>query len=82
MSLESSQLTGRTAEARRSCNSCLQLAGLLDGDRLSGLAAGGADALDSLDDVKALDNLTEDNVLAVEPRGLDGADEELRAVAR
>jgi hypothetical protein len=72
----------RTARAPHSCNSCLQLAGLLDGDGLSGLAAGGADALDGLDDVKALDDLAEDNVLAIEPRGLDGADEELRAVAR
>ena len=40
----------------------------------------GADLLDSLDDVKTLDDLAEDNVLAVQPGGLDGADEELRAV--
>tara|TARA_R110002003_G_scaffold64_12_gene6066 strand:+ start:22907 stop:23209 length:303 start_codon:yes stop_codon:yes gene_type:complete len=57
------------------------LAGLLNGDRLGGLAGLGSDALDSLDDVEALDDLAEDDVLAVEPRGLDGADEELRAVA-
>merc|ERR1719335_309393 len=39
-----------------------------------------ADGLDGLDDVHALDDLAEDDVLAVEPRGLDGADEELAAV--
>jgi hypothetical protein len=57
------------------------LAGLLNGDRLGGLAGLGSDALDGLDDIEALDDLAEDDVLSVEPRGLDGADEELRAVA-
>ena len=33
-----------------------------------------------LDDVHALDDLSEDDVLAVEPGGLDGADKELAAV--
>ena len=33
-----------------------------------------------LDDVHALDDLSEDDVLAVEPSGLDGADKELAAV--
>ena len=59
----------------------LQLAGLLDGDGLGGLAGLGPDLLDSLDDVETLDNLAENDVLAIEPRGLDSADEELRAVA-
>jgi hypothetical protein len=59
----------------------LQLARLLDGDGLGGLSGLGADLLDGLDDVETLDNLAEDNVLAIEPRGLDGADEELGAVA-
>jgi hypothetical protein len=40
----------------------------------------GADLLDGLDDLKTLDNLAEDDVLAVQPGGLDGADEELGAV--
>jgi hypothetical protein len=59
----------------------LQLARLLDGDGLGGLSGLGADLLDGLDDVETLDNLAEDDVLAIEPRGLDGADEELGAVA-
>ena len=57
----------------------LQLARLLNRDRLGGLAGLGADTLDGLDNVKTLDDLAEDDVLAVEPRGLDGADEELGA---
>jgi hypothetical protein len=57
------------------------LAGLLDGDGLGGLAGLGSDLLNVLDNVKALDDLAEYNVLAVEPRGLDGANEELGAVA-
>jgi hypothetical protein len=56
------------------------LARLLNGDSLGGLARRGADLLDSLDDVETLDHLAEDDVLAIEPRGLDSADEELRAV--
>jgi hypothetical protein len=58
----------------------LQLARLLDGDGLGGLSGLGADLLDGLDDVETLDDLAEDDVLTVEPRGLDGADEELGAV--
>jgi len=57
------------------------LSGLLNGDGLGGLAGLGADLLNGLDDVETLDDLAEDDVLAVEPRGLDSADEELRAVA-
>lgn len=45
--------------------------------------AGGAASLDGLDDVDGLlvSNLAEDDVAAVEPRGDDGGDEELGAVA-
>ena len=44
---------------------------------------GGTKGLDLLDDVHGLliSNLTEDDVLAVEPRGDNGGDEELGAVA-
>jgi hypothetical protein len=46
------------------------------------LGAGGAvltaDGLDLLDDVHAFDDGTENNVLIVEPRSLDGAQEELK----
>jgi hypothetical protein len=45
----------------------LQLAGVGDGDGLLGGATGGADALDGLDNVETLDDLAEDNVLAVQP---------------
>ncbi len=47
-----------------------------------GGAAGGTVGLDLLDDVKALNNGAEDDVLAVQPRGLLSADEELGAVAK
>jgi hypothetical protein len=59
----------------------LQLAGLLNGDGLRGLAGLGSDTLDGLDNVETLLDLAEDDVLAVQPGGLDGADEELGAVA-
>jgi hypothetical protein len=57
-----------------------QLAGLGDGHLLGRGAGLGADGLDRLDDVHAVDNDAEHDVLAVEPRGLDGAEEELGAV--
>lgn len=46
-------------------------------------AAGRAASLNGLDDVDGLlvSDLAEDDVAAVEPRGDDGGDEELRAVA-
>jgi len=65
----------------------LLLAGLDDGGGFlvldgAGVAAAG---LDGLDDALRLDiivgNLAEDDVLAVQPGGNDGGDEELRAVA-
>ena len=56
------------------------LARVSDDDRLGGLAALGAEGLNGLDHLKALRDISEHNVLAVEPVGLDGAEEELRAV--
>lgn len=46
-------------------------------------AGGGAERLDLLDDVHGLgvSDLAEDDVLAIEPRGDNGSDEELGAVA-
>ena len=46
-------------------------------------AGAAANGLDLLDDLPRLlvGNLTEDNVLAIEPRGHNGGDEELGAVA-
>ena len=49
-------------------------------DSLRRLARLRADSLDGLDNVHTLDNLAKDNVLAVEPRRLGGAQEKLRAV--
>lgn len=47
------------------------------------LSAAGASSLKSLDDVEGLiiSNFAEDDVLAIEPAGDDGGDEELRSVA-
>lgn len=58
----------------------LELAAVGDGDLLGGGTRLGADLLHGLDDVEALDGLAEHGVLAIEPRGLGSADEELRAV--
>jgi hypothetical protein len=46
-------------------------------------AGGGAESLDLLDDLHGLviSDLAEDDVLAIEPRGDNGGDEELGAVA-
>ena len=51
-----------------------------DHDRLRGGAGLAADGLAGLHDFHALGDGAEHNVLAVEPVGLDGAEEELRAV--
>ena len=66
----------------------LQLAGADDGGRallVLGGAAAAADGLDGLDDLVRLDiavgDAAEDDVLAVKPRGDNGGDEELGAVA-
>ena len=63
----------------------LQLAGVNDGRSLvvldgTALRAGSLESLDDLHRV-GISNLTEDDVSRVEPRGNDGGDEELRAVA-
>ena len=49
-------------------------------DRLGGGAGLAADGLAGLHDLHALGDRAEDDVLAVKPVGLDGAQEELRAV--
>ena len=63
----------------------LQLTAVDDGglDGRADGAGGGAESLDLLHDLHGLGigNLTEDDVLAIEPRGDDGGDEELGAVA-
>jgi len=65
-------------------NSPLQLAALDDGGLLVvvDFAASGTGGLESLDDVQGgvVSDLAEDDVLAIEPGGDDGGDEELRAV--
>jgi hypothetical protein len=59
----------------------LELAALGDLDCLGRLVARGlGHILDLVDDLKALEHLAEDNVLAVEPGGDGGGDEELGAV--
>ena len=58
----------------------LELAAVSDDDAGLGAAALAALRLHLLDDVHALDDLAEDDVLVVEPRGHNGGDEELRAV--
>jgi hypothetical protein len=65
--------------------SSLQLTAVDDGGTLGVLdgTAAGASSLKSLNNFHGLlvGDLTEDNVASVEPRGDDGGDEELRAVA-
>ncbi len=48
---------------------CLQLARVSDDDLGTGLSTAGTVALHFLDDVQALHNLSEDNVLTVQPGG-------------
>ena len=72
--------------AFRSNHTLLLLAAGLDGgDTILELGgtAGGAAELERLNNTDRLNvsNLAEDDVAAVEPRGHDGGDEELRAVA-
>ena len=59
----------------------LALATVSDGDLLGSLAGLGTKALDLLDDIHPLHNLAEHHVLAIQPLGLSGADEELGAVS-
>ena len=51
-----------------------------DGNLFAGLARAGANLLEAFDDVLALNDLTENGVSAIEPRGLLEGDEELGAV--
>jgi hypothetical protein len=57
-----------------------ELAAVLDEDALGRAARAGADLLHLLDDGVSVDDLAENDVLAVEPGGTRGADEELGAV--
>lgn len=85
---------GYTTLKRRHCHrtqpkpfgsSSLLLTTVDDGglDGRTDSTGGGAEGLDLLDDLHRLGvgDLTEDNVLPVEPRGNDGGDEELGSVA-
>lgn len=58
----------------------LQLTGLGDQDAASGGTVWGTQRLDLLDHVEAVGDLTEHNVLAVQPWAWHGGDEELGAV--
>ena len=58
----------------------LALATVSNDDLLGGLAGLGAEALDLLDNVHALDDLAEHDVLAIKPLGLGSAEEELASV--
>jgi len=58
----------------------LQLTTVGNGNSLAGGTVSGSDLLDGLDNIETLLDLAEDDVLAVQPAGLDGADEELGAV--
>ena len=67
--------------ASRPCKHLSKLATVGDGDLSRGLTVGRTVGLDLLDDIQTLHDLTEDDVLAIQPSGLLGADEELGAVA-
>ena len=67
---------GGASRAGTTSVSSLELAAVGDDDRLGGRAGPRADGLDLLDDVHALGHGAEDDVLAVEPVGLDRAEEE------
>lgn len=66
----------------RSCPNLL-LTSVDDKDRRTDIARVGTKALNFLDNDKGVPvgNLTEDNMVAVQPGGIDSGDEELRAVA-
>ena len=59
----------------------LQLSRGGNGNGGLGLAGTGSLLFDGLDNVHTLDNLAEDDVLAIEPAGRDSGEEELGAVA-
>ncbi len=58
----------------------LQLAAISNDNLLRGLSALGTNSLNSLDDVHAFNDLSENNVLSVQPRARDSANEELRSI--
>ena len=58
----------------------LALAAVSDHNLLGGLAGLGTKALDLLDDIHPLHHLAEHHVLAIQPLGLGGAEEELGAI--
>ena len=58
----------------------LQLTTLGDLDRCRGLATLGSNFFDFVDDIKALDNLSKYNMLAIEPGSIDGADEDCSGI--
>ena len=58
----------------------LELSAVGDGDGGLGLSRVRSVGLDGLDEVHSLDDLSEDDVLTVQPGSLDGGDEELRSV--
>mmetsp|Transcript_98178 Transcript_98178/g.253894 ORF Transcript_98178/g.253894 Transcript_98178/m.253894 type:complete len:229 (+) Transcript_98178:190-876(+) len=66
--------------ARSKVCRALEHPAVVDGHLLGGLAGGRAHGLDSCHDVHAVHNLPEDHVPTIEPLGLHGTDEELRAV--
>jgi hypothetical protein len=89
MMSESSQSGVYEMEARCKCLELdvntfgwdLELSALGNLDSLGGAVAGlGLGSLNLLDNVVALEDLAEDDVASVEPRGDDGGDEKLRAV--
>ena len=57
----------------------LKLSGVGDGDSLGGGSTVGTDSLNSLHNILAFENLSENNVASIEPRRLDGGNEELRS---
>ena len=59
----------------------LALAAVSHHNLLAGLSRLRAKTLDLLDDIHPLHNLAEHHVLAIQPLGLSGADEELGAVS-
>ena len=65
---------------KRKKNRLLDLAAVGDDDTLLGGARRGAHPLHRHDDFHALDDVAENNVLAIEPRGGNSAEEELGAV--
>ena len=68
--------------ASRPCKHLSKLTAVVNDDLGLGGTGGGTVGLDLLDNVDAVDDLAEDDVLAVQPRSLLSTDEELGAVAR